>query len=98
MGLGMTGLLVDLGVVVEVQINTDSSAAKSIASRRGAGRVRLLEVRELWIQDRVANGELSIVKLKGEITAADISTKHAESNKRDEQHEELRICTKKWSS
>ena len=57
MGLGVTCLLGDLGVEVEVQANTDSSAAKSIASRRGAGRVRHVEVRELWVQDRVAKGE-----------------------------------------
>ncbi len=37
MGLGVKGLMEDLGVKVEVQVNTDSSAAKSIASRRGAG-------------------------------------------------------------
>ncbi len=30
MGLGMIGLLEDLGVKAEVQANTDSSAAKSI--------------------------------------------------------------------
>jgi hypothetical protein len=28
----------DLGVGVEVQVNTDTSAAKSITVRRGAGR------------------------------------------------------------
>ena len=54
MGLGMRGLLEDLGVGVEVQVNTDSSAAKSITARRGAGRVRHIEVREPWVQDRVA--------------------------------------------
>ena len=37
MGLGVKGLLDDLGVEVKVQVNADSSAAKSIASRRGAG-------------------------------------------------------------
>ncbi len=30
MGLGMNGLMEDLGVEVEVQVNTDSSAAKSM--------------------------------------------------------------------
>ena len=35
MGLGTKGLLGDLGVEAKVQVNADSSAAKSIASRRG---------------------------------------------------------------
>ena len=54
MGFGMKGLLEDLGVEVEVQVNTDSSAAKRITARKGAGRVRHIGVRELWVQDRVA--------------------------------------------
>ncbi len=53
-GLGMKGLLEDLGVGAGVQVNTDSCAAKSILARRGAGRVRYIEVRDLLVQDRVA--------------------------------------------
>ncbi len=54
MGLGIEGLLGDQGVEVKAQVNTDSSAAKSIVSRRGAGRVRHIEVRELKVQDLAA--------------------------------------------
>ena len=71
-------MLGDLGVEVKVQVNTDSSAAKSIASRRGAGRVRHIEVRELWVQDRVAKRELSVVKVKGEENVTDGLTKHVD--------------------
>ncbi len=49
---------------VEVQVNTDSSAAKGITSRLGAGQIRYIEVRELWIPDRAAKGELAIGKVK----------------------------------
>ncbi len=52
MELGMKSLLDGLGVGVKVQVNSASSASKSIASRRGAGRARHIEVRELWAQDR----------------------------------------------
>ncbi len=45
-GLGMKGLMEDLGIGVGAQVNADSSAAKSITSRRGTGRVRHIEVRE----------------------------------------------------
>jgi hypothetical protein len=84
MGLGMKGLMADLGIEVEVQVNTDSSAAKSVASRRGAGRVRRIEVRELWVQDHIARGELTIVKVKGEHKVADGLTKRVDRNKMDE--------------
>ncbi len=64
MGPGMLGFLDDLGLEVKVQVNVGSSAAKSLVSRTGAGRVRHIEVGELWVQDRVE--ELSVVKVKGE--------------------------------
>ena len=84
MGLGMKGLMEDLGVEVEVQVNTDSSAAKSITARNGAGRVRHIEVRELWVQDRVAKGELKIVKVKGEDNLVDGLTKHVDKQKMEQ--------------
>ncbi len=65
---------------IEVHVNTDSSIAKSIASRRGAGRVRQIEVRELLIQDPAAKGELSVKKVKGESEVADILTKRVDRN------------------
>ena len=83
-GLGMKGLLDGMGIEVKVQVNTDSSAAKSIASRNGAGRVRHIEVRELWVQDRVAKGELSVVKVKGEENVADGLTKHVDRQKMEQ--------------
>ncbi len=39
MGFGIKGLLKDLGVVEEVQVNADSSTAKRIATRRSARRL-----------------------------------------------------------
>ena len=84
MGLGMKGLMEVLGVEVEVQLNTDSSAAKSITSRKGAGRARHIEVRELRVQDRVAKGELKIVKVRGEDNVADGLTKHVDKPKMEQ--------------
>ncbi len=75
-GLGIKGLMTDMGLSMELRVNTDSSAAKSIASRRGCGKVRHLETRELWLQDRVARGDLEIRKVRGEDNIADILTKH----------------------
>ncbi len=46
-GLGVKGLMEDLGDGVEAQVNTDSSAATIITARRGAGgRVRHTEPRD----------------------------------------------------
>ena len=83
-GLGMQSLFRDLGVDVKVQINTDSSTGKSIASRRGAGKIRHLDTRELWIQERVARGDIVIEKVRGEDNVADGLTKHVDKQKMDQ--------------
>ena len=70
-----------MGIEVGIQVNTDSSAAKSMVMRKGAGRVRHIEVRELWVQDRVAKGELQIFKGNGEFNVTDVLTKHVERHK-----------------
>ena len=81
MGLGMKGMMEDLEMSVEIRVNTDSSAAKSISPRKGAGRVRHIEVRELWVQEKVSRGDLSIKKVKGEENVADGLTKHVDRPK-----------------
>ena len=67
-----------------MQINTDSSTGKSIASRRGAGKIRHLDTRELWIQERVARGDIVIEKVRGEDNVADGLTKHVDKPKMDQ--------------
>ncbi len=84
MGLGMKVLMEDLVVEVGVQVNTDSSAAKSITSRRGAGRVRRIVVGELWAQDPVAKGDLLIVKANGEENVTDGLMKHVDRQKMEQ--------------
>ena len=81
MGIGIESMFKDLGLEVEVQVNTDSSSARSISSRRGAGRVRHVEVRELWVQESVRRGELPIIKVRGAGNVADCLTKHVERSK-----------------
>ena len=50
---GMKGMFGDLGVEVELALYTDASAAIGIAKRRGLGKIRHLELAELWLQDLV---------------------------------------------
>ena len=83
-GRGIKSLFEDLELEMEVQVNTDSSAAKSIIARRSAERVRHIEVRELWVQARREKGECKIVKVKGEENVADGLTKHVDRQKMEQ--------------
>ncbi len=78
MGVVIESLFGHLGLQTEAQANTDSSVARSISSRRGAGRVRHVEVRELWLQEMVRRGELSTITVKGEDNVADGLTKRVD--------------------
>ena len=40
----------------DIVLGTDSSAAKSFVARRGLGRMRHIEVRDLWLQQEVLEG------------------------------------------
>ena len=64
---------------MRIRVSTDASAAKGIASRRGLGKVRHIEVNQLWVQDKVANGEIEIRKVDGKVNIADALTKHVGS-------------------
>ena len=80
-GLGLQGMLQDSGVKLNILLKTDSSAAKGIASRRGLGKVRHIELSELWLQDQVARGRISIEKVRGEDNFSDSLTKHSNPEK-----------------
>ena len=74
-GLGLQSLAEDLGWKTEVQIWTDSSAAKAIANRRGLGKLRHVELKWLWVQDIVKEGRVKLKTVRGTENVADHLTK-----------------------
>ena len=79
--LGTSGVLQDLGIKLPITLYTDSSAAKGIASRRGLGKVRHIELSELWLQDQVARGNVEVRKIRGEDNFSDSLTKHSSQDR-----------------
>ena len=75
-GLGMQSMAEDMGYKLELDVETDSNAAKGMASRRGIGKVRHLASRLLWIQQVVAERLCKIFKIPGKLNVADLLTKH----------------------
>ncbi len=96
MGIGIRSIFKDLGLEEEIQVNADTAAARSNTFRRGAGRVRQVEVRELWAQERVRRGELS--KVRGEGNVADGLTKHVERSNMEMTMEKCGICSSRWAT
>ena len=60
---------------VVVRVGTDSRTVAGITQRPGARRVRHLEVKDLWAQEKVRSHELKISRVKSEDDRADVLTK-----------------------
>ena len=77
--LGLQAAARELGILTEgvpVVAAIDSSAAKSYASQRGVGRIRHVEVKQLWLQQAVAEERIKLVKITGTENPADAMTKY----------------------
>ena len=75
---GLSTLISEMGfseVSSVVRVGTDSSAAKSFVCRRGLGRMRHLQIRDLWLQKEVAEGRVEVSKVHGQNNPADLMTK-----------------------
>jgi len=56
-------------------LRTDSTSAANSTKRRGLGRMRHMDIRELWLQDEIRNGMLKIEHIEGLQNVADVLTK-----------------------
>ena len=80
-GTGAQSILNDMGIARGIKLCTDASAAKGIASRKGLGKARHIEVSQLWLQDKVGRGDINVLKVSGHENIADALTKHIEASK-----------------
>ena len=74
-GLSVQALYNDWGLKMDLVVASDSSAARGTASRRGLGKLRHVQTRYLWIQERVAKNELKIVAVGTKQNVSDLCTK-----------------------
>ena len=90
-GLGMKSLINDLGFAIKVRVHSDACAAIGMARRRGLGRVRHLDVEDLWIQSKVRDGHIDLVKVLGAENPADILTKYVSADILNKMLEKLNL-------
>ena len=77
--VGFKATCLDLGVECKksIEIESDAGAAIGIVKRIGLGRVRHIQVSQLWSQEKVSKGEILGTKVKIEENLADALTKPA---------------------
>ena len=79
--IGVKGIASDMGVQMKIKLHTGSSAAEGIAMRKGLGKVKHLETRAIWVQDKVEDGTVLMRKVPGDDDMADLLTKYPSGTK-----------------
>ena len=74
--LAVIAYAADLGVHLDGEVYTDSSAALGISQRAGIGKVRHLRTQGLWVQECRVTGRLAYHKVLGSKNPSDVLTKH----------------------
>ena len=74
--IGVRGMARDVGLELEVVLLTDASATKAICMRKGSGRLKHLQVQDLWIQQAVRESVLKVRKIPRSVNLADVLTHH----------------------
>ena len=62
------------GVQAGLHLLGDSSASHGTLQRLGSGRVKHLQTRQLWLQEKVYSGEVTVEKIPRERNWADLLT------------------------
>ena len=74
--LGFDAMLRELDVSTRLRMFTDATAGKALASRRGLGRARHIEMADPWVQETVNTGKRDVNNLKNSFNTAGRLTKH----------------------
>ena len=74
--LGIKAMMDDMGMSIEVELKSDSSAGRAISMRKGTGKMLHLQVKYLWLQDATYEKRVKISKVRGTENPADVVTKY----------------------
>ena len=73
-GIGMQSIAKDPGFDVSVLIHRDACAAIGITRKHGLGKLRHLDVEDLWVQQKNRDRSVDLVKVLGNENPAEILT------------------------
>ena len=94
----MQVMMQDMGMDMGIRLKTDATAAIGIVNGVGVGKVRHIEVNQLWVQEKVSNGEITIVKIGTKDNLADALTKAVASDELQMHMKGLGMCIKEGRS
>ena len=79
-GLAAKNMGEECFINIPMRLLTDSSAAKGIILRHSVGKVKHLEVKCLWVQERESAGDFVCIKVPRLENCSDLLTHHYSEN------------------
>ena len=80
-GLQVKHIFAEMSLPLPLILEGDSTSAHAIANRVGTAKLRHLMKKDLWIQDKVMNKELSLRRVSTDDNDSDMGTKHLDKVK-----------------
>ena len=71
----MQHILEEIGIAARLVLATDSSSTRLLVLKRGPGRMRHLEARQLWLQEELRAGRIIVTTAASDQKVADVFTK-----------------------
>ena len=90
--LGLKQLCWDLGDDKDVECRVDASACHSMLHRSGIGKTKHIQIADLWLQEKVNEGLLSVIKIGREINCADALTHYWSSKDGPPHFKSMNLC------
>ena len=75
-GLAVANMAAEMYMGIPLRLLTDSSAARGIVQRSGVGKVKHLDIKTLWLQEREAVGDFACIKVPRLLNWSDLMTHH----------------------
>ena len=76
-GLAVQSTLAEIGITLKLRVWSDSSAARTMCHRLGAGSLKHVETKHFHIQNLVSQGKLTIERISTDQNPGDLGTKAA---------------------
>ena len=78
-GMQIQSMMKDWNISLDLEAYTDSNSAIGTTSRKGLGKMKHVQTRYLWIQERLATGCFKLLKVGTKSNVADVCTKAVSS-------------------
>ena len=76
--LGVQSLMHNMGWIMPTTVHSAATAAIGTARQKGLGKIRHLDLTDLWIQDKIRSKQIILLKVLGTDNVADVFTKYVD--------------------